>query len=159
MSRGDGRVEILLVSSPGGHLFQLLALRPAWEGFARHWVTLDASDTRSLLAEESATYAHGPTTRSIVNLTRNLVLAWKTVRRTRPRVVLTTGAGVSVPFAWIGRAHGAQVVFVESLTRIDTPSLSCRLVAPVASRVYVQWPELEGSVRRSRFAGSLLVPH
>ena len=46
-------------------------------------------------------------------------------------MIVTTGAGVAVPFAWIGRLFGARVVYVESLTRIDKPSLSYRLIRPV----------------------------
>ena len=42
----------------------------------------------------------------------------------------TTGAGVAVPFAWVARLRGATVVYVESLARIDGPSLSYRLIAP-----------------------------
>jgi beta-1,4-N-acetylglucosaminyltransferase len=135
---------------------QLRLLDGAWRGRRRVWVTHRHEDALSLLAEEDVVFAHGPTTRSALNLVRNLVLAWRVVRRTRPRVMLTTGAGVAVPFAWIARLHGAKVVYVESLTRIEQPSLSCRLIAPVASRIYVQWPELIRAVPRARFVGSLL---
>ena len=78
-----------------------------------------------------------------------------TLRRLRPRVVLTTGAGVAVPFAWIARLRGARVVYVESFTRIDGPSLSLRLIAPVADRVYAQWPELNRAFPRARFIGNV----
>ena len=87
---------------------------------------------------------------------RNLLLAWRLVGRLRPEVVLTTGAATAVPFAWVGRLRGARVVYIESITRIEKPSLSCRLVAPVADRVYVQWPQLASSIRRGRYAGSVL---
>jgi UDP-N-acetylglucosamine:LPS N-acetylglucosamine transferase len=147
--------ELLLVCSTGGHLLQLVALRDAWEGFPRVWVTFDKTDARSLLADERVVHAHGPTNRNLGNLFRNLRLAWKVVRELRPRVVLTTGAGVAVPFAWVGRLHGASVVYVESITRIDGPSLSCRLIRPVAARTYVQWPELTEAVRGARYAGSV----
>ena len=33
-------------------------------------------------------------------------------------------------------------VYVESFTRIDELSLTARLISPIASRLYVQWPEL-----------------
>ncbi len=36
---------------------------------------------------------------------------------------------------------------------MDSPSLTCRLLRPVAARVYVQWPELQAVVRGSRYAG------
>jgi UDP-N-acetylglucosamine:LPS N-acetylglucosamine transferase len=153
--RGVERVDVLLVCSSGGHLLQLLSLRPAWEGFARAWVTFDTSDARSLLRDEPVYAAHGPTNRNLKNLARNLAVAWRVVRRTRPAVVLTTGAGVGVPFAWVGRLLGARVVYVESFTRIDGPSLSCRLIAPAADRIYVQWPSLGQTLRGARYAGSV----
>mgnify|MGYP006160626373 CR=1 FL=1 len=84
--------------------------------------------------------------RSSNDLLRNLLGAVRLLRVVRPKVVLTTGAGVAVPYAWIGRLLGARVVYVESLTRIERPSLSCRLIAPVASRIYAQWPELPEAV-------------
>lgn len=152
----DDRRQLLLVCSTGGHLLQLVALREAWDGFSRVWVTFDRGDSRSLLADEEVVIAYSPTNRNVPNLVRNLWLAFRVVRRRRPRVVLTTGAGVAVPFAWIGRLLGAQVVYVESVTRIEGPSLSCRMIRPVASRVYVQWPELVEKVPGARYSGSVL---
>jgi beta-1,4-N-acetylglucosaminyltransferase len=149
------RIEILLVCSTGGHLLQLVSLREAWQGFSRAWVTFDKSDARYLLDGERVIHAFGPTNRSLKNLLRNLGLAWRVLGRLRPRVVLTTGAGVAVPFAWLGRLRGARVVYVESITRIDEPSLTCRLTAPVCARVYVQWPQLERVVHGSRYVGSV----
>jgi UDP-N-acetylglucosamine:LPS N-acetylglucosamine transferase len=70
-------------------------------------------------------------------------------------VVITTGSAVAVPFAWLGRLAGAQIVFVESLARTETPSLTCRLVAPVADRIFVQWPELAEIVPGARYAGTV----
>jgi beta-1,4-N-acetylglucosaminyltransferase len=148
-------VHVLLVASPGGHLLQLLALRDAWAGYSNAWVTLDRADARGLLDGERVFFARGPTNRSIRNLLRNLVLARRIVRSVRPQVIITTGAGVAVPFAWLGRLAGARVIYIESLTRIDTASLSCRLISPVASRVYGQWPEFVDVVRRARFEGGV----
>lgn len=150
------RADLLLVCSPGGHVMQLARLGPAWTGHRRVWVTLDAPDTRALLCDEEVVWAHGPTNRSLKNLLRNLVLAWTVVRRLRPQVLATTGAGVAVPFAWIARFYGAHVVYVESLTRIDTVSLSCRLIRPVADRIYVQWPELRTRLPEARYAGTVV---
>lgn len=150
-------VDVLLVCSTGGHLLQLVALRDAWTGRSRAWVTFDKSDARSLLRDELVYHAHGPTNRSISNLLRNLLLAPRIIGRLRPRVVITTGAGVAVPFAWAARLRGAKVVYVESFTRIDGPSLSCRLIAPVADRVYAQWPELAAAYPRARFRGNVFL--
>ena len=154
-TRAVGRADLLLVCSTGGHLQQLLALRDAWGEYSRVWVTFDKSDARSLLRDEQVVFAYGPTNRSVKNLLRNLVVAWRTLREVRPRIVLTTGAGVAVPFAWLGRLHGARLVYIESFTRIDEPSLTCRLVAPVADRIYAQWPELVDAVPKAHYAGTV----
>lgn len=151
----DERADILLVCSSGGHLQQMLALRAAWGPYSHAWVTFDKSDSRSLLREERVVFAHSPTNRNVKNLLRNLVLAWRTLRVVRPRVLLTTGAGVAVPFAWLGRLRGVQIVYVESFTRIEGPSLTGRLVAPIAHRAYVQWPEMQRVLPRARYAGNV----
>ena len=148
---------LLLVCSSGGHLLQLHELRDAWAPFPRTWVTFDKSDARSLLRDERVIHAFGPTNRNIPNLLRNLRLAWTVIRRERPAAMLTTGAGVAVPFAWVARLHRIPVVYVESFTRIEALSLSARMISPVATRLYGQWPELAQRARRVRFAGNLFL--
>ena len=119
------------------------------------WVTLEREDAK-MLAGEHVWFGYGPTERSLPNLLRNIVLAAKLVRRLQPRVIVTTGAGLAVPFAWVGRLYGAKTVYIESLTRIERPSLSYRLVRPILDRVYVQWPELASTMPGARYAGSVL---
>lgn len=152
--------DVVLASSTGGHLLQLVALSPAWASMTRVWVTFEKGDALTLLEGERVVYAHGPTSRNhgvraARNFLRNLLLAWQLVGQVRPRVVVTTGASLAVPIAWIARLRGAKVVYVESFTRIDAPSLSCRLIAPVASRIYAQWPELAKKVNGARYVGSV----
>ena len=146
----------LLVCSPGGHLLEMLSLRPAWEGLDARWVTLPADDARHLLAGEDVEYGSGPTNRSARNLVRNLALAWRLVRARRPDVILSTGAALAVPFFLVGRLHGCRLVYVESLTRIRTLSLSGRIVYPLAGAFFVQWPEAAAGRRRATYAGKLL---
>ena len=152
--REGGRPRALLVCSPGGHLQQMLALRPAWEDFDVSWITYASADVEHLLAGEDVRLAHGPTNRSVANLLRNLAVAWRVIRERRPEVILSTGAGVAPPFFVVGRLLGVRLVYVESLTRTQGLSLSGRLVAPLAHDVFVQWP---GAVSgRARYVGSIL---
>jgi UDP-N-acetylglucosamine:LPS N-acetylglucosamine transferase len=133
-------------------------LQEAWHDRSHAWVCLDREDARSLLADEHVFYGYWPTTRNIANLVRNLWLAGSVIRSLRPKVIVTTGAGLAVPFAWVGRLAGAHVIYVESLTRISKPSLSCRLIRPVASRIYVQWPDLVAAIPGSRYLGTVFQP-
>jgi beta-1,4-N-acetylglucosaminyltransferase len=159
-----GPADVVLTCSGGGHLLQLLALRGSWQDFSHAWIVEGTPDARSLLRDEQVVFAYGPMHRDLSNgphrillaWLRNLHLAWRLLGQVRPKVVLTTGASTAVPFAWVGRLRGARVVYVESVTRIEKPSVSCRLIAPVADRVFVQWPELIPAVRGARYAGTVL---
>jgi len=154
MATAERRSQALLVCSPGGHLLQLLRLAPAWEGFETTWVTLPAADSDYLLREEHVLHGRGPTNRSLRALLSNLRLAWRVVRRERPDAIVSTGAALAVPFFLVGKLHGARLIYVESLTRTTSVSLSGRLVRPLADAFFVQWPELARG--GARFAGRLL---
>jgi len=152
----SSRADIVLVCSSGGHLLQLSLLAEAWSAHSRVWVTNDRSDARSLLAGERAAFVPGPSSRNAVAFLRNLAKAASMLPRIRPAVLITTGADVAVPFAWVAKLLGARVVYIESLTRLEELSLSAKLIAPIADRLYVQWPELQRAVRRSIYAGAVL---
>jgi beta-1,4-N-acetylglucosaminyltransferase len=154
--RTTRRLKVLLVASSGGHLLELLELAEQFDPSSRHWVTFDKPDARFLLSEESVTFAHGPTNRHLGNLLRNAVLAVRVLARLRPEAVITTGAGVGVPFLYAARAFGKKAIYVESLARVGELSLSGRLVFPVTTDFFVKWPELVSRYLRSRYAGAIL---
>ncbi|MEB3192725.1 MAG: PssD/Cps14F family polysaccharide biosynthesis glycosyltransferase [Snowella sp.] len=136
-------MKILLVCSSGGHFKALEQIHDFWLGHDRSWVTFKTSTTSKELEEEKVYWAFSPTNRNLPNLLRNLGLAWKIVHQERPDLILTTGAGVAVPFIIVGKLMGSQTVFVESITRIKQLSLSARLVLPFLDILYVQWPQLK----------------
>jgi beta-1,4-N-acetylglucosaminyltransferase len=134
---------------------QMLALKSAWQDLPRIWVTLRAADTEALLVGEPTIFAYSPTNRSIKNLFRNLWLSIVVMRRHRPDVLLSTGAGITVPLFIIGKLIGARLIYVESVTRVNGPSLSGKLVYPLVDRFFVQWSEA-ATCNRMEFVGRLL---
>jgi beta-1,4-N-acetylglucosaminyltransferase len=154
-SRESSPNDVLLVASNGGHLLQLLQLADLWPRESRCWVTFKKSDAVSLLAGESATWAHHPTNRNLPNLIRNFFLALRVLRRDKVQAIVTTGAGVAVPFVIVGRLLGMRVVYIESMARITSPSLTGRLVYPLADTFIVQWPELQRFFKRARCFGTV----
>jgi UDP-N-acetylglucosamine:LPS N-acetylglucosamine transferase len=150
------RRRALLVCSSGGHLAQLERLRPWWSQLDRTWVTFRKPDATSLLAGEHTVWAYHPTTRNVVNLVRNLLLAVRVVWRERPAVVVSTGAGVAVPFFVIARLLRIPTVYVEVYDRIDSPTLTGRLCRPFTSLFCVQWPEQQPLYKGSVVVGPLL---
>jgi UDP-N-acetylglucosamine:LPS N-acetylglucosamine transferase len=144
---GPDRLQLLLVATGGGHLGQLLPLAPWLAEHDRVWVTSDAPSAAQL-GDDPVVFAHHPTTRNIPNLLRNIVLAWNLLRRDRPDVVVSSGAGVAVPFFLIARVLGIRTVFIEVYDRIDSRSLTGRLCRPLSDLFLLQWErqrELYGS--------------
>ncbi len=146
----------MLVCSSGGHLLLLHQLRPWWERHDRSWVTFDKTDARSLLDGERLDWAHHPTQRNIPNLLRNLVLAWRVLRRERPDVLVSTGAGVAFPFFVLAKPLGIKTVYVEAYERMDRASLTGRLCYPICDLMVLQWEEQRRFYPRGELVGALL---
>lgn len=147
---------LLFVASSGGHLAQLLALEPWYQERERHWVSFDTPDAVSLLHGESVTWAHHPTTRNVRNLLRNLFLAARLVRRRRAGALITTGAGVAVPFVLMAWVLRIPTVYIEVYDRIDTPTLTARLCRPLLSAMLVQWEEQRRFYPEATVVGQLI---
>lgn len=152
----QGRLEVLLVGSSGGHLAQLIALRPWWERHRRTWVTFDTPDAVSQLSEERAVWAYHPTTRNLPNLLRNTLLALRVIRSERPDLVVSTGAGVAFPFFVLAKLHRIATCYVEVYDRIDSRTLTGRLCRPWSDLFLVQWEEQSGLYPDTRVIGRLL---
>jgi UDP-N-acetylglucosamine:LPS N-acetylglucosamine transferase len=152
----EDREHVLLVASSGGHLAQLLALRPWWRERDRTWVTFGTEDARSQLDGERAVWAYHPTTRNLLNLVRNLSLAIRVMRRDRPDVVVSTGAAVAFPFFLVAKVMRVPTVYIEVYDRLDSPTLTGRLCRPITDLFCVQWEEQTRFYPRAQVIGSLL---
>jgi beta-1,4-N-acetylglucosaminyltransferase len=149
-------MKLCLVCSCGGHFYQLYSLKNFWENYDRFWVTFPHNDTQVLLENERKFWAYHPTTRNIKNFVKNLFLSYKILRREKPQVIISTGAGVAVPFIYMGRLLGIKTIYIESLTRSQSLSFSGKLVYLVAQHILVQWPELAAKHRKLLFKGNVI---
>lgn len=122
--------KLMLICSSGGHFKGMQGLKQYWQTYAqRTWVTFKTGTTNTELSEEKAYWAHSPTNRNLPNLVRNLLLSISVLRTERPEIVMSTGAGVAVPFLLAAKyLYKSKVIFVESKTRIRDLSLSARLL-------------------------------
>lgn len=148
--------RVLAVASGGGHWVQLLRLRPAFAGHEVTYVTVRDDYRTDLGADEQDRF------RVVVDATEwqrvllvklFLQLLW-TVLRTRPHVVVTTGAAPGLMAILAGRAVGAQTMWIDSIANVEEISKSGRISRRVAARCLTQWPDLaaDGVVH----AGSVL---
>lgn len=119
-------------------------------------MTFATDDARSRLANERVYWAYRPTTRNVVNLLRNLWLAVRVLRRTRPDILVSTGAGVAFPFFVVGWVLRVPTVYVEVYGRPDSPTLTGRLCRPFATLMCAQWEEQRRFYPEAVVVGRLL---
>ncbi len=148
------RPKILLVCSSGGHLLQMKRLADsAFVDTDYIWVCLPSADSKSMLKFEKVIWAFGPTNRNYWNLFRNLCLAPFVLIKERPKYIISTGAGVAIPFLLLGRVFGMKVIFVESFARQSELSLTGKFAYRIANLFIVQNPELAKQFPKAIYAG------
>jgi len=87
----------------------------------------------------------------------NLFEAFQILRKEKPDVILSTGAGPAVPFAIVGRLlFRTRVIFVETMTRITRPSLTGRLMYWLAHDFFYQWESLRPFFPKALYGGPLV---
>jgi UDP-N-acetylglucosamine--N-acetylmuramyl-(pentapeptide) pyrophosphoryl-undecaprenol N-acetylglucosamine transferase len=152
----DATVSTLLVASTGGHLKQMLRLRPripAIDGDVL-WVTFPSPQSRSALEGERVLWVRYVGSRDPANVARNSLPALRALRRERFSAAYSTGSAVALSFLPLARAHGIPCHFIESAARGDGPSLTGRMMSRVPGiELYAQYPSWASG--RWRYAGSV----
>ena len=149
-------MKICLVCSSGGHFFELFSLKKFWENRNHFWISFPTQDTQYLFKDEQVYWANYPTNRNIKNFFKNLALAWRILKVERPDVIISTGAGVAVPFILVGKLLKIKTVYLESITRIKQISLSGCLIYPFVDKFLVQWPELTAQYKKAEYHGQVI---
>jgi UDP-N-acetylglucosamine:LPS N-acetylglucosamine transferase len=148
-------VKILVVSSVGGHLTEIMQLAPVLRD---HEVTLVVNDEAQLPDfpfRRVYRIAHAERDWRVLY---NLLEAAVIVHEEQPDVVLSAGAGPAVPVALVAKlfAH-ARVVFIESAAAVVRPTLTGRMMYPLADEFFYQWPALAAHYPRGELV-RLVIP-
>ena len=147
-------MKVCIVSSCGGHLTEVRRLKPAYEHYEHFYVLNDRALLPGDMDGRTCFIAHSERDWKFL---LNLWEAWRILRRERPDVILSTGAGPAVPFALVGRLFfHTKVIFVETIARIESPSLTGRIMYFLAHRLFYQWPTLGRAFPRGVYGGPLL---
>lgn len=149
-------MKIAFVCSSGGHLLLLHLLKDFWSKYDRFWVTFKKEDAVSLLSEEKVYWAYFPTNRNVFNLVRNFFVALKVLSKEKPDIIVSTGAGTAIPFFYLGKLLRKKLVFIEAYERIETPSLTAKIVYPITDAFILQWEEQKKNFPKGTVLGQIL---
>lgn len=149
-------MKICIVSSAGGHLTQLLLLEEVWRKRDHFFVTVRKYAV-DVLHEHSVVYiTDWANRRNPVKLVKVTVQCLRILLTERPDVVLSTGAALGCVMCILGKLLGAKIVWVDTISHVDTLTLSGKIVRHFADVFLVQWAELSRKYDRVLYVGSVV---
>lgn len=149
------KIKIAVACSTGGHMVQARQLAPVFEKYEHFYFTFSGGIANEMKKTTRV--------RSIPNVVRHNPLSWVVgavlsfyiVVVERPDVVITTGAGIVVFFCVFAKLLGAKLIFIESMARVERPTLTARFLYPFADLFIVQWPNLLKYFPKAKYVGRL----
>jgi UDP-N-acetylglucosamine:LPS N-acetylglucosamine transferase len=145
--------KICIVSSSGGHLTEVRALKAAYDRYDHFYVLNDNVELPKDM--EGKTYFIRHAERDWLVIV-NFWEAWRILRKERPKLILSTGAGPVVPFSIMGKLlFGIPSIFVEISAHVTSPSLTGRIMYYLADRLFYQWKPMEKVFPKGTFGGLL----
>ncbi|XP_069007302.1 UDP-N-acetylglucosamine transferase subunit ALG14 [Embiotoca jacksoni] len=179
-----GPVSVLVVAGSGGHTTEILRLMGSLSAAysPRHYVVADTdrmSEDKICSFEKSRKQSgsesqfsicriprsrevHQSWCSSVLSTLRALRFSLPLVFTLRPDMVLCNGPGTCVPLCAAGLLLGivgikkVLLVYVESLCRVKTLSLSGTILYPLADLFFVQWSSLRDRYPQSIFLGRIV---
>jgi len=145
-------MKTCIVSSCGGHLTEVRALKTVYECYEHFYVLNDQIVLPKDM--EGKTYFIRHSERDWLFFV-NLWEAWCILRKERPNLILSTGAGLVVPFALIGKLFQIPIIFVEISAQVTEPSLSGRIMYYIVDIFFYQWEALEHYFPKGVYEGLL----
>lgn len=140
--------KVLFISSTGGHLNELLQLRPMFKKYESYLIT-EKTKTNINLKEEDIkkiyylVYGtkHKPFT-YIFKLIFNCFKSLYYFLKIRPDVIITTGAHTAGPMCCIGKIFGKKIIYIETFANIKTKTITGRIIYKFADLFIVQWESM-----------------
>lgn len=150
--------KVLFISSTGGHLSELLQLKPLFKKYNSYLITEKTKSTVGLKEKyESVNYlVYGTKDHKfsyIFKFTYNIIKSFILYLKIRPEVIVTTGTHTAVPICYIGKLLGSKIIFIETFANSKTKTLSGKLIYPIANTFVVQWKEMLELYPKAIYAG------
>jgi UDP-N-acetylglucosamine:LPS N-acetylglucosamine transferase len=149
----DGR--LLLVSSSGGVLLDLLALEPFWSRHDHVWAVVRAPDTESALRGRDVRWLEEKSISRPSQLVRGVPESLRILRGERVTAVLSSGTAAAVPFFVSARLLGIPSLWISTFNLIRTPGLAARVCSRLATTVLVQRESMRTAHPRAVLVGEL----
>jgi len=134
-------MKICIACSGGGHLSQAITISKAIKGHEIYFVTCPLPHLKEGVGNFQTYFVVDPHV-SILKYIKNLFQSIKILLKKKPDVIISTGSGIAIASCLTGKLLGAKIIFVESGSRVVTPSKTGRLLYRYSDMFLIQWETL-----------------
>ena len=137
-------MKIIFGASSGGHLEQLMMLKPLMQKYDSVLLTEKTGYDVSIDAVKTY-YVRQINRRELLFPFKIIANAFKCLHmiiREKPDVMITTGVLAMIPCALLMKVFGKKLIYIESFAKVTSQTLSGKLLYKYADQFYVQWEEM-----------------
>ena len=153
--------KVLFISSTGGHLTELLQLKPLFKKYDYHIIT-EKDKANLKLKEEYGNkidyLPYGTRSKIFEYIFKYFYLCLKTIIlffKIKPDYIVTTGTHTAGPMCYISKIFGKKVIYIETIANINRKTATGRLIYPIADLFIVQWEEMKKIYPKAVYGGSI----
>lgn len=85
-----------------------------------------------------------------------LFASHKIYKKYRPKVIISTGSNIAIPFFILGKIYGSKNIYIETRAKVYARSMTGILARPLADIIFVQWPEMLKLYPKALYCGTLV---
>lgn len=149
-------IKTCLTCSSGGHLHELLLALKEFEFSNCYWLTYKSELQLSLTKTPKAYFVTNTDSANILTWIVNALQSLRILMIERPKLIVSSGAGVSFPTIFLGKLlFGAKVIYVVTAADVTDPSRTTTMSYRFSDLFLVQWPELQTRFPKSKYIGLL----
>lgn len=139
--------KVVFISSTGGHLNELLQLKPLMVEYDSYIITEKTKSNLSLKDKfDKVYYLIYGTKKNLftyffkfaLNILKSFILFIKI----RPKAVVTTGTHTAIPMCYIAKLFKCKVIYIETFANSKSKTVAGKLVYPIADTFIVQWESM-----------------
>ena len=154
--------KVLFISSTGGHLTEMLELKPLFRKCDYHIITEKTKSTLSLQKKYKGRVDYLTFGTKDHLWSYLFIFPWNCLKsiyyyfKIKPDVVITTGTHTAVPMCYIAKLFRKKVIYIETFANIETKTLAGRMVYPIADLFIVQWESMLKLYPKAVYGGWIL---